>query len=364
MIYIGYFLLAFAALRSLIAFINLISFHYLPRKIKVPLRDKISVLIPVRNEEKNLEVLLNDLSTFRHTELEILLYNDESTDSSVGIIKSYMKRDQRIRLSEGILLPDGWLGKNHACQQLAMKATGDYFLFLDADVRVKEGLVEKAVSYLKQKKLHLLSIFPKQIMVTRGEKISVPLMNWILLSLLPLFLIRISRNKSLAAANGQFMLFRKDTYLSIMPHQLFKCNAVEDIAILRHFKKLRLRSDTLLGNELIKCRMYHNLNEARQGFAKNLIHFFGNKRILAVFFGLITSFGLILVCLINGLTYGGMYLLMIIMTRILVAAASGQNILMNLIFIIPQQIIFMDILINSLIRQKKGSLIWKERTIA
>ncbi len=101
-----------------------------------------------------------------------------------------MKRIPASDCLSGTTLPEGFTGKNHACHQLSLSARGDYFLFMDADVRVKGALLEEALSWMLKKDLALLSIFPVQKMKSFGEKISVPLMNWILLSLLPLPLIR------------------------------------------------------------------------------------------------------------------------------------------------------------------------------
>jgi len=121
---------------------------------------------------------------------------------------------------------------------------------------------------MQQRQCDLMSIFPTQEMYTLGEKITVPNMQIILLTLLPLPLVRLSGFPSLSAANGQFMLFRRDTYEKIEPHKQFRKSRAEDIEIARHMKRLRLRVSCLTGERDVRCRMYHSLAEAVEGFSK------------------------------------------------------------------------------------------------
>lgn len=172
----------------------------------------ISILIPARNEESNLPVLMDSLLRQSYERYEVLIYDDESTDRTWEIIESYAEKDPRISGIKGSALPPGWLGKNHACHQLSLKAAGAYFLFLDADLCLHDDALTKAVFTIGHYHLDLLSVFPSQRMTSWGEKLTVPLMNWILLSMLPLVLVRKSKRNSLAAANGQFMMFPASSY--------------------------------------------------------------------------------------------------------------------------------------------------------
>jgi hypothetical protein len=168
-------------------------------------------------------------------------------------------------------------------------------LFLDADVHIGNRLIDNAIAFTNRHDTGLISIFPKQIIVSAGEKITVPNMNLILVSLLPLILVRKLRFPSLAAANGQFMFFRQDVYKKILPHQLMKNNMVEDIAIAREFKRKCIRIACLLGDVNISCRMYTGFSDAVSGFSKNVIDFFGGSFLTAFLFWLITSFGFLAV---------------------------------------------------------------------
>jgi len=236
MTFLAYIIIGFTVIQLLIVVVNLI-FNQLIMNSNIHFNGCVSVLIPARDEEKNIANLLNDLQNQEYQNIEIIVFNDQSTDKTAEIVNTKSKTDKRIKLINSNVLPDGWLGKNYACHSLSQYAKGEYLLFLDADVRIKKDIITKTVQFSKNHNLGLLSIFPKQIMFTLGEQITVPNMNFILLSLLPLILVRKSKFPSLAAANGQFMLFNTDTYRKIMPHEKMKTNKVEDIEIARYYKK-------------------------------------------------------------------------------------------------------------------------------
>lgn len=334
---------------------------------KINISDKennelISVLIPVRNEEKNISYLLSDLQKTNTSNLEIIVFDDESADNTSKIAKGFAKQDKRISIIHSEGLPKGWLGKNHACYQLAQKATGKYLLFLDADVRINTSLIPEVVYYLKKHNLSLLSFFPTQIQKTFGEKISVPLMNYILLTILPLIFVRTSPFTSHAAANGQFMLFDAFTYRKIQPHKMFKDFAVEDIAIARFFKKQKLKIACLTGEKRIMCRMYSSYKEAVNGFSKNVFMFFGNKPVLAVLFWLFSAIGFVpvLSAISQFIAY---YFLALVVILLVYSSVSRQNIGLSLILFPFHMLVFMRIIAKALLTMKYKRLEWKERNI-
>lgn len=277
MIYIGYAIFVFGLIRLMVSFINWISHSYLPEQFTLDNKPMVSILIPARNEETNITNLLNDLITIKYRPLEIVVYDDSSTDNTAAIVNEFAAVHHHIRLIEGTSLQVGWLGKNFGCHQLALVSKGDKLLFLDADVRLNSQIIDKMLTYTDNYKLKLLSIFPTQIMPTRGSRLVVPIMNWILLSLLPLPLIRLSGRGSLSAANGQCMFFNAAEYNMILPHELYKSNQVEDIAILREYKKRKIKVATLLGADDIYCKMYSSLQDGIDGFSKNVFQFFGGE---------------------------------------------------------------------------------------
>ncbi|MBC7475140.1 MAG: glycosyltransferase family 2 protein, partial [Candidatus Sericytochromatia bacterium] len=273
---IYYILYAFYIILFLVSFINLVSQPILKRTSKNN-DDFISILIPARNEEDNIKIILNSIIFQEYKNYEIIVLDDDSKDQTENIVLDYSKKYQQIKLINGKSIPSKWLGKNWACHQLANEANGEYLLFLDADTVIESGLINSSLEFIKKNDLKLLSIFPQQIMSSFGEKLIVPLMNNILLSLLPLILIPLSKIDSLAAANGQFMLFQANNYKENNWHQQAKNKITEDITIIRMMKKQGFRCATLLGNNLIKCRMYKSLKEGINGFSKNIVLMLGDS---------------------------------------------------------------------------------------
>ncbi len=330
------------------------------RRVK---REKISVLIPVRNEADNITTLLDDLSASSNTELEILVYDDHSTDGTGDVVHYFTRYDHRVRLIHPTPLPEGWLGKNHACHQLAQQAKGDYLLFVDADVRITPSLVCDSVTHLKKNKLGLLSILPKQEMVTLGEQATVPIMNYILLSLLPLALVHHSPFRAHSAANGQFMLFDAQTYKSILPHERYKTSAVEYINIARYFKRIGEKVACVTGEIRLTCRMYRSYNEALVGFSKKIFHLFGQSSIAAFLFWCLSAFGFIPIAIATPNLLLG-YLIIIITALCGYASVSCQSIGRTLI-LYPINLLFMiHVMCTSIIYKFRRNYKWKGRNVS
>jgi len=367
----GYILLAFILLRLLVSFVNLIwkkRTDYTFAKYQKNLNQfnpKWSILIPARDEEHNIGKILSDIEKLDNKPFETIVYNDNSGDNTVDVVNSFLNKIPGLKLIDNRVdtLPEGWLGKNSACHQLAMAASGDYLLFVDADVRLSGNIAGKYINYLVNNNLALLSMFPKQIFPNYSAKISTPLMNWILLSLLPLPLVKVCRWPSFSAANGQFMLFKADIYKELLPHMQFKGSRAEDIEIARWYKRKRKRIATLTGDDSVKCCMYDNLPDAINGFSKNVFHFFGNSVFTTILFAVLTTLTP-LWFLVNGEIFNFLIILVsIILIRIFISATSEQKISDNIKYTLHQHLIFIRIIIKAMKNKAGKKMIWKGRNI-
>lgn len=362
MIYPAYIILTLTLIQLIVAIINSVTVQR-PTPGICNFNGLVSVLIPARNEESNIANLLSDLQNQDYQDIEIIVFNDLSTDRTEEIVTQFAKTDSRIRLVNSKGLAQGWLGKNYACHSLSKMAKGEYLLFLDADVRVKGGIIINSIDLAEKHKTGLLSIFPKQKMDSLGEYLTVPLMNYILLTLLPLVLVLKSKFSSMAAANGQFMLFERAKYFETLPHKRFKNNKVEDIEIARYFKQQNIPVVCTLGDETIECRMYNGLNEAVNGFSKNVVNFFGNSFPAAILFWLVTTFGFLLILSELSTTMFCLFLIIVLMTRVVVSFISKQNIFLNLLLPVPQQVILGFLIYKAIIYKFNKQLKWKGRNI-
>lgn len=359
---IAYAAIAYLIVQLLVALVNMISGQYL-KKADAEGNLLVSILIPARNEENNIGNLLNDLSGLDYRNFEVMVYDDDSADQTSLIVHEKSLHDQRIRYIRGLGLLPGWLGKNQACHNLAMQAAGEYLLFLDADVRLMPGLLTDSMAFIQKHDLELLSLFPVQKMKSTGEWLTVPLMNQILIGNLPLILIRRSQMPDFAAANGQFMLFRAETYKNNWFHKELRDEKVEDIGIIRRMKRMKLNVHTLLSGGQIMCRMYTDYGEALSGFAKNVHAFFGSNWFLLFLYVILTSLGPFAVWISLPLPALFLYLAGVIVFRILVSLQSRQTWWLNCILMPFQQASLVIISVLAAYHQVTGKLTWKGRRI-
>lgn len=324
----------------------------------------VSILIPARNEEKNIKQCLQDVLNQTYTNIEILVLDDESTDNTHSIVEGMANQYSTIKLIGGKPLPENVNGKNWACAQLAEIAKGDYLLFIDADVRITPNTVESSLIYFAEWKTDLLSVFPSQIISGFGEWLVVPLMNWLLLSFLPLKKVFDSKNISFLAANGQFFMWKKNAYKKTGGHLAASDYPVEDMYLARAAKKDGSKVLTLLGGDSIHCRMYSNIFEAITGFSKNFYpgfrtSFFSFSLLIIVLF----SVNVLPFLLVPGMVVYFIPIAGIIIIRIIVSVLSKQNVLLNIILHPFQMVIMILTGIISMIQFNKKTIRWKGRIV-
>ena len=356
------FILGFLALRTLISFVNLMSRLHLPNQ--KPLNfPKVSVLIPARNEDAVLGRLLESLENLDYPDFEVIVCDDHSSDNTEEILNWMAGKDERFHWFLGEKLPEDWLGKNFACHQLVQKASGKYLIFLDADVELSPVALTKAVAFFQEKDLSLLSVFPQQKMESFAEQVTVPVMNWILQSLLPMILVQKTNFPSLSAANGQLMMFDAENYRSHQWHSRVRNQNVEDIRLARMIKAEGFKIAVLLGNNDVFCRMYRNFDEAVVGFSRNIHEYFGGKRLVMLAFWFIVCFGPFVVFFTLGWTLFCLFVLLVLANRLFIAAANRQNVFLSVLLHPVQMISFTVVVFYSIFRSIKKETTWKGRKI-
>ena len=285
----------------------------------------VSILIPARNEEANIGNLLDSICEQMESILEVIVLDDHSTDRTKDIVAMYAKKRAKIRVISGQILPDNWTGKNYACHQLGREAKGEYLLFLDADIIISPQSINSAVARMEAKKLSLLSLFCNQQTFTLGEKVTVPLMNYLLLTLLPLRLIEKHPDPIFSAACGQFMMFTAASYHRHEWHKQAKNRVTEDLAIMKMVKQQGEKGEGLLSGPLIHCRMYSGFSQAVAGFSKNFITPFNDSLFVFLTFLFLVIIGPIAVISTANVYLITMTGIMIVVTRYLTGAISGQS---------------------------------------
>jgi hypothetical protein len=244
-----------------------------------PATERVSVLVPVRDEELRVRSCLTSvLEQIRVDDLEVLVLDDGSTDRTVAAVRTAAGGDPRVRLLTGGPVPEGWLGKPYACQQLAAEATGSVLVFIDADVRLAPHAVAAATGVLRSSGLDLVSPYPRQLAATLGERLVQPLLQWSWVTTLPLRIAERSPRPSLSAANGQFIAVDAEAYRKAGGHAAVRDEVLDDVALLRALKRAGGHGVVVDGTRLAWCRMYDGWPALRDGYTKSLWSAFGSPR--------------------------------------------------------------------------------------
>ena len=253
---------------------------------KMPAAALVSVLIPARNEEKNLAGCLE--TVIRQGEIvgEILVYNDHSTDSTAQIISRYAGHDGRIRAIETLELPEGWGGKNFACARLASEAEGEWLLFLDADARLGEKALAKILGEAKRRGITFLSCWGKLELESFWERALMPMLNFVVFSVYPAPLALRLRAVSLGLAHGACLLVERAAYVRLGGHEMVRSEIFEDVSLARLWREHHELSLCLDGQTVVSLRMYSSLGEIWRGFQKNFYPSFRRDASFWAFVGL------------------------------------------------------------------------------
>lgn len=240
---------------------------------------RVSVLVPARNEESNLRRLLPSLLAQDYADLEVVVVDDASEDGTWGVLQEHA--DPRLTPVRGSGPPAGWVGKVHALYQAQKRASGDLYLFLDADAKLADSraitrLVERFAALTPEASAaqglsasgivvtglpHYLDRFPGALLTS--------LVPFAVLAALPVPLVPRTASPSLGALNGQVWMMGAATYRRTRPHERLKNEVLEDVMIGRQAKRdgLRLHFEDLQPE--VQVQMYGSLREAWRGFRKN-----------------------------------------------------------------------------------------------
>ena len=243
----------------------------------------VSILVPARNEEQNIERCIQSLLAQDYPSFEILVLDDQSHDGTLAILREMAEAQPELIVLTGSTPPHNQSGKNWACSQLARQAQGDLLFFTDADTYHQPQSLSEMVAALMGEQADLLTGFPRQQVIRWAEKLLVPFFTWASISFIPLWLAYRVRLPALAIAVGQVMLFRREAYQKIGGHAALGAAIVDDLLLTRKIKTAGLRWRVVRLSDLISCRMYPTGQDAVQGFTKNLFAAFDFRLFIFLF---------------------------------------------------------------------------------
>jgi hypothetical protein len=232
-------------------------------------RSRVAVLIPARDEERNIRACVESVLASRDVELEVLVLDDASTDRTAEIVRETAMRDERVRLVATQSLPAGWNGKQRACWLLAQETNAPLLLFLDADVRIMPDALERCCAEMQAGGVALLSGFPRQITVGWMERMLLPLIHFVLLGFLPMGRMRASTKVGYAAGCGQFFLANREAYFASEGHAAIRETRHDGLRLPQVFRRHGFRTDIVDLTECAEVRMYDSASAVWMGLAKN-----------------------------------------------------------------------------------------------
>ena len=234
---------------------------------------RISAIVPARNEEEVIAVCVASL-TQQEEIFEVIVVDDQSSDRTAKIVAGLMAKNPQVRLLKTGELPAGWVGKNNAVWMGAQAATGDWLLFTDADAIHSAKSARRALEIARQYDAALVSFSPEQVMETWYEKALIPYVYCRLARLFSYDDVN-DPQKSAAAANGQFVMIRRNAYEAVGGHASVAGEILEDVALARRVKQAGYRLWFGSGRGIVRVRMYRTFRSMWHGWKKNLYQLIG-----------------------------------------------------------------------------------------
>jgi chlorobactene glucosyltransferase len=231
----------------------------------------VSIIIPARNEAKNIEACVRSALATTYPKIEIIVVNDHSTDDTATIVHQIANTDPRVRVIENPDLPRGWFGKQWACQNGANAASGNIFLFLDADTRMMPEALTRSVNGMLRERADLYTVLTRQEMHTFWERLLQPQIFSILhVRYGGTEIVNASKRVSDKIANGQYLMFPRSTYQAMQGHSLVRSYVAEDLKFAQLYFAAGKKTIVINGMQDVSTRMYTNLEEVITGWRKNV----------------------------------------------------------------------------------------------
>lgn len=324
----------------------------------------ITAIVPARNEEANIARCVESLAAQEEIG-EIIVVNDESSDGTAPVLRDLSARIPRLTVIESGGVPHGWLGKNHAVWLGAQRATGEWLLFTDADTTHRPGGATQALKDASRAGAALVSYSPEQQTDTWWERALVPFVFCRLAQLFPYHTVS-DPASPVAAANGQYVMIRRDTYENLGTHAAVKNEVVEDLALARLAKSRGIKIHFARGQGIVSARMYRSFAAMWEGWSKGLYELVGGTR-GAVARELMVMFPWAPVIL---LALGGFHVVFPLLGALMLALRhAGYAIELRrnrhpasgIVYYIPGVLLYCAALAESTRRHARGRVMWKGR---
>jgi glycosyltransferase involved in cell wall biosynthesis len=227
------------------------------------------LIVPACNEGVHIEQSITSHLHQKYTNLEIIVINDRSTDNT-GEVLERLKRDHpRLNVVHVKELPQGWMGKHHALQIGAERASGEFLLFTDGDIFMEKTTIARAVQYIEREGIdHVALLFRNispgwllnSLILGSSVGFSLSMRPW-----------RARRDPKCYIGVGAFNLVRKSAYLQVGKHETIKMHPLDDIMIGKLLKKNGFSQECLLATDLVTVPWYSSVSDMINGIMKNIL---------------------------------------------------------------------------------------------
>lgn len=249
----------------------------------------LSVVVPARDEEANICRCLESVLRQRYLNLEVIVVNDNSSDRTGELARTFAGEDPRLTVLDGAPLPPGWSGRVYACLQGAKRARGTYLLILDADTELVEDGLGRALAYALEHQTDLLAVLPRTEVGPLWENLIQSMMGH-------LFLLQFDAQRlhdpddPQGMAWGGFLLFRRSAYDQIGGHEGMRGAVVDGPQLAQKLKRAGLRLGYVHGQNVVLARMHSAFRSVWNGWTRGI--YLGLERSVAR--------GLLLIALLLG----------------------------------------------------------------
>jgi cellulose synthase/poly-beta-1,6-N-acetylglucosamine synthase-like glycosyltransferase len=332
-------------------------------------------MIPVRNEEENLKKTLPSIESLDYERLEIIYYNDDSSDDTAQILREFKSRskkkisllEKKSNISTNKNKPKGKVAALVSLSEYEkITYKSDILIFTDADDVLDKHIITHTVKTLEDRNLDMFSLFPGQEFGSLTERMFSPIADIVLFTLLLLALVERTKQSSLAAANGQWIAIKRDVYDSLGGFEGLKNTLTEDTDLARKAKVKGYRVAVHSGVSAITTRMYSSTRDIFKGFSKNFYGISGGHSATSIMMGImyaVSGFGAV-VCVfsLENSPLSLLPILFMLLWRGILSEKLQHGIFETLLF--PITSLFMLLVsINSAIVVPRGKAEWKGRRL-
>jgi glycosyltransferase involved in cell wall biosynthesis len=340
------------AIALIITVANVINMRVVGIKGATSVGETVDVLIPMRNEEENVEGCLKSVLNSELLDVsKVFVLDDGSSDSTAELIGQF-----KVDKLSGTQPPTGWLGKVWACHNLAQVGSGKYLVFVDADVRLHPYAIASSITKMNKFNWDFISPYPRQISGSFLEKLIQPLLQWSWLASVPLRIAEKFPNRSMTIANGQFFIVKRSAYNTSGGHAVIPDEVLDDLELARLLISKGFKGGVADGSAVASCRMYKSNSQLIDGYTKSLWKAFGGQ------FGTLLAIFLLYFTGISPYLGIGAPATFVFLSRVLAAIKTRSN--PAYAFLHPISIlILLYLIVLSSIRKSRGTLQWRGRAI-